>query len=130
VPGGGRGKGELKVLKIPKKDIKVKLSIKKIEQITKKYNWVNQQSLYRHFSKHSTDFGVKTIGEYAQMASNFFQKSKIEKFSTKIDPDGIIRVYDPKTNTLGVFGPDEKTRSFFKPIEGRAYWDRQRGTLR
>ena len=37
------------------------------------------------------------------------------KVPTKVDADGVIRMYDPTTNTFGAYGPDGITRSYFKP---------------
>jgi hypothetical protein len=34
------------------------------------------------------------------MASDFFQRSQAEKLPTKIDQDGVIRVFDPGTGHL------------------------------
>lgn len=89
-------------------------------------SWGNANTLERHFRDHGADFGAKTADEYARMASEFFQRGQRERLSTKIDADGIIRVFDPKTNTFGSFNPDGTTRTFFKP-SSPTYWDRQPG---
>jgi len=54
---------------------------------------------------------------------------------TKIDGKGVIRVYDPETNTFGAFNPDGTTRTFFKPSPlhhkyptNLDYWHAQPGT--
>lgn len=46
----------------------------------------------------------------------------------KIDSEGVIRAYDPETNTFGAYNPDGTTRTFFKPSSGTAYWAKQPGT--
>lgn len=45
----------------------------------------------------------------------------------KTDMDGIIRVYDPETNTFGSYNSDGTTRTFFKPRGGQKYFDNQPG---
>ena len=47
----------------------------------------------------------------------------------RINSDGYIRVYDPNTNTFDVYTPDGTTKTFFKPTDGQAYFDRQRDEL-
>jgi pyocin large subunit-like protein len=47
---------------------------------------------------------------------------------TKIDPvDGVIRAYDPNTNTFGSYNPNGTTKTFYKPKRGQAYWNDQPG---
>lgn len=87
----------------------------------------NPSTLARHFRDHGADFGAKSAGDYAAQASQFFICSQVDRLPTKIDADGVIRVYDPKTNTFGSFNPDGTTKSFFKPASP-TYWDRQPGS--
>lgn len=78
-------------------------------------SWGNQKTLAKHFKDHGADFGAKNAEEYAQQASRFLQESQAQKLPTKIDADGVIRVYDPKTNTFGSYNPDGTTKTFYKP---------------
>jgi hypothetical protein len=89
--------------------------------------WGDAKTLERHFRDHGTDFGAKTAEEYAEGASRFFQRSQAESLPTKIDADGVIRVYDPASNTFGAYNPNGTTRTFFKPTSP-TYWERQPGT--
>jgi hypothetical protein len=49
------------------------------------------------------------------MASRFLQESQAAGLPTKIDAKGMIRVYDPKTNTFGSYNPNGTTATFYKP---------------
>ena len=89
--------------------------------------WGKPKTLADHFARHGTDFGVRTADDYAEMASGFLRRSQAERLPTKIDPQGVIRVYDPKTNTFGAFNPNGTTRTFYKPTRGEAYWADQPG---
>jgi RHS repeat-associated protein len=89
-------------------------------------SWGNLASLTRHFRDHGSDFGSTSAREYARQASEFLQRSQQEGMPTKIDKDGIIRVYDPQTNTFGAYNADGTTRTLFKPTSP-TYWDRQPG---
>ena len=77
--------------------------------------WGRAETLADHFGRHGVDFGAKTADEYASMASRFLQESQAAKLPTKIDRQGVIRVFDPKTGTFGSFNPNGTTRTFFKP---------------
>jgi len=89
-------------------------------------HWGNPKTLARHFRDHGADFGAKSADDYARQASDFFRRSQADRLPTKIDADGVIRVYDPRTNTFGSFNPDGTTRTFFKPTSP-TYFDRQPG---
>jgi pyocin large subunit-like protein len=90
--------------------------------------WGRADTLDDHFRRHGSDFGARSAGEYADIASQFFQRSQRERLPTKIDADGVIRVYDPATNTFGAFNPDGTTRTLFKPTR-TDYWSRQPGDV-
>jgi hypothetical protein len=94
-------------------------------EIAKGARWGRPETLIDHFRRHGADFGAKTPGEYAEMASVFFVRAQREQLPKKIAPDGTIRIYDRKTNTFGAYNPDGTTKTFFKPKEGQKYWNRQ-----
>jgi hypothetical protein len=89
--------------------------------------WGRPDTLVDHFRRHGADFGARTAEEYAEAASSFLRRSQAERLPTKIDPEGIIRIYDPRTNTFGAYNPSGTTRTFFKPKRGEAYWADQVG---
>jgi RHS repeat-associated protein len=90
--------------------------------------WGNASTLERHFADHGADFGATSADEYANQASQFFQDSQAQGLPTKIDANGVIRVYDPVNNIFGAFNPNGTTRTFFKPTSP-TYFQRQPGTL-
>jgi pyocin large subunit-like protein len=80
-----------------------------------------------YFRDHGQDFGAGSQEEYARLASLFLQDAPRRNLPMKIDKDGIIRIYDPTTNTFGAYNPNGTTRTFFKPEEGINYCLRQHG---
>ncbi|WP_344609657.1 hypothetical protein [Sporichthya brevicatena] len=90
-------------------------------------SWGNANSLARHFRDHGADFGATSAEDYASQASQFFQRGLQGGLPTKVDADGVIRVYDPSSNTFGAFNPPGTTRTFFKPTSP-GYWSRQPGS--
>jgi len=89
--------------------------------------WGNQRTLARHFRDHGADFGARSADEYADLAADALRTSQVERWPTKIDSDGVIRIYDPNTNTFGAFNPDGTAKTLFKPQRGSDYWDDQPG---
>jgi RHS repeat-associated protein len=90
-------------------------------------HWGNPETLAPHFKKHGKDFGAKSADDYARQASEFLRRSQAERLPTKIDNTGVIRAYDPKTNTFGSYNADGTAITFYKPTS-RTYFDRQPGS--
>lgn len=91
----------------------------------KDYHWAHKDTLDDHFKRHGGDFSAGDAEDYARMANEFYLSR--DSFEVKIGEDGISRVYDPKTNTFGAYNKNGSTRTFFKPSDGQAYFDRQPG---
>jgi RHS repeat-associated protein len=96
--------------------------------------WGRAETLAEHFADHGAGIGAKTAAEYAEKASNFLIRSQLQRLPTKIDRSGIIRVYDPATNTFGAYNQNGTTRTFYRPdpsLHGYPtnldYWNAQRG---
>jgi pyocin large subunit-like protein len=89
-------------------------------------SWGNSDSLAGHFAAHGADFGASSAEDYANQASEFFQRGIQENMPIKIDEEGVIRIYDSETNTFGAYNPSGTTRTFFNPTSP-TYWLRQPG---
>ncbi|MHB1597050.1 MAG: polymorphic toxin-type HINT domain-containing protein [Streptosporangiaceae bacterium] len=89
-------------------------------------SWGNPDSLAGHFAAHGADFGASSAEDYANQASEFFHRGLQENMPIKIDEEGVIRIYDPQTNTFGAYNPSGTTRTFFQPTSP-TYWLRQPG---
>jgi RHS repeat-associated protein len=97
-------------------------------------SWGRPETLADHFARHGADFGATSAEDYAQQASLFLQDSQARGLPTKIDSKGIIRIYDPETNSFGVYNANGKTASFYKPNPAEHgcptnldYWNKQKG---
>ncbi|SDO66699.1 RHS repeat-associated core domain-containing protein [Nakamurella panacisegetis] len=91
-------------------------------------SWANAKTLDDHYSRHGADFGATSPADYANQASEFFQRGLQGSLPTKISSDGTIRIYDPSTNSFGSYGPGGMTKTYFKPTSSD-YWSRQPGVL-
>jgi pyocin large subunit-like protein len=87
--------------------------------------WGNPASLPDHFARHGADFGARNAEDYARMASQFLQRAKAEGLPAKID-GSVMRVFDYRSGTFGVYNRDGTTKTFFKP-GNRDYFERQPG---
>ncbi len=90
--------------------------------------WGNPSSLPDHFARHGADFGATSPEDYARKAAEFLQRAKTEGLPAKLDPDGTLRVFDPKSGAFAAYNRNGTTKTFFKP--GRpGYFERQPGRL-
>lgn len=103
-------------------------------EIAARDSWGNPKTLADHFQRHGGDFGARTADDYAQQASGFLQRGVRGGAQVKVDSRGVIRVYDPRTNTFGAYNANGTTRTFYKPdprVHGyptnQAYFDAQAG---
>ena len=107
-----------------------------VVRLTPEESWGNLSRLDDHFGRHGADFGATSAADYANQASDFFQNGLQRGLPTKVDPsNGVIRIYDPVTNTFGSYNPNGTTATFFKPnpeIHGFStnleYWISQPGS--
>lgn len=90
--------------------------------------WGHLASLRDHFERHGADFKAANPDDYARMAWEFRQRAKREHLPVKVDSEGVIRIFDPKTGAFAAYNPNGTTRTFFKP-GSRDYFDRQPGKL-
>ena len=90
--------------------------------------WGLPHKLPDHFNRHAQAFGACSPDEYVALASKFLERARTEGLPMKVSPDGVVRVYDPATNTFGSYNPDGTTRTFFKPTSP-TFWNRQPGKL-
>jgi len=77
--------------------------------------WGDLSSLPDHFARHGRDFGAVSAEQYAQKAWEFLQRAINEGLPAKIDEDGVIRVYEPKTKSFASYNKYGRTKTFFKP---------------
>ena len=88
--------------------------------------WGNISSLPDHFARHGGDFGAKSQDDYAAQAWRFRERAVTERLPMKLDTDGTVRVFDPKTRAFAAFNRDGTAKTFFRP-DSTSYWQRQPG---
>ena len=88
--------------------------------------WGSLSSLPDHYARHGADFGAKNSDDYARMAWEFRQRAETEHWQSKVDPTGVMRIFDRRTGSFGAYNRDGTTKTFFKP-KSPDYFDRQPG---
>ncbi len=86
--------------------------------------FASEKHLIKHFAKHGSEMGLKSMGEYLQAAKSLFSKSgtNILKHTSK---EGTSFVYDAAKNEFGVLSKSGKIETFFKPERGIEYFKEQ-----
>jgi hypothetical protein len=88
--------------------------------------WGNLGSLQDHFARHGADFGAKSPDDYAAQAWRFRERAVAERLPMKLDTDGTVRAFDPKTRAFAAFNRDGTAKTYFRP-DNPSYWQRQPG---
>lgn len=88
--------------------------------------WGNISSLQDHFDRHGGDFGAKSPDDYAAQAWRFRERAASERLQMKLDTDGTVRVFDPKTRAFAAYNRDGTAKTYFRP-DNPSYWQRQPG---
>ncbi len=89
-------------------------------------SWGQIASLQDHFERHGGDFNAKSPEDYARLAWEFLQRAKSGALLMKVDDEGVLRVFDPKSRSFAAYSRNGTTKTFFKP--GSAdYYERQPG---
>lgn len=86
--------------------------------------WNNTNTLMDHLKRHAKDFGIKTTEEYVRKASEFWEYAKNNKLPmVEYKKGGNIGVYDPKTNTFGIYTQDGKAKTLYKPARPNYFYN-------
>lgn len=88
--------------------------------------WGSLGSLQDHFDRHGGDFGAKSPDDYAAQAWRFRERAAAERLPMKLDTDGTVRVFDPKTRAFAAYNRDGTAKTYFRP-DSATYWQRQPG---
>jgi len=81
--------------------------------------------LAEHYRKHGAEFGGIGATEYLARAQGLRDRPAGGDIREAVRPDGVITRFDRRTGDFLAFDPDGTIRTFFRPNEGEAYFDRQ-----
>lgn len=90
------------------------------------YNFANQEALNDHFQKHGYEFGYTSAEQYLQGAIRVIGNPSALK---RTQADGDYAYYLQSTNEFVVVSPTGTIRTYFKPDDGIAYFNRQQVSI-
>ena len=94
------------------------------------FNW-NDASFYtetkfaRHADRHMAEFGYLSREEYLDGARKLLSSDISEAVEGFTGKDGFVFRYDVESNALAIGHPGGSISTYFKPTEGREYWNDQ-----
>ena len=87
------------------------------------YEFYDEEHLQEHFEKHRDEFDYSSAEEYEKGANRVIYTFGVLHKKEKEDNDDIY--YRVNTNELVIVSSDGYIRTYFKPEDGMAYYDRQ-----
>lgn len=87
------------------------------------YSFFSEDALNSHFQKHGYEFGYTTKEQYLQGAIKVIENPASLKRVEKEDGDYVY--YLQSTNEIVFVSPTGTIRTYFKPTDGIAYFNRQ-----
>jgi pyocin large subunit-like protein len=86
----------------------------------------SRQQLEDHFDKHGREFGRITIDQYLKLAQDLRDAPVGGPIVERVrQSDEVITRFDRKSGAFIAFNSDGTIRTFFKPDDGEAYFNRQ-----
>lgn len=93
-------------------------------RIKNPYNWRDITTLADHTYRHAGEFGLPyNEMTYSKKANSHYTNRKNTGYEYFLGTDGNTRVYQASSNSFGSYDSNGKTRTYFKPSRGKAYWE-------
>ena len=92
---------------------------------SKNRKYTADDNAHYHFSKHGSEFGAKSYADYMAVVHGFIHNPPPGTQSLKRS-NGDTLYYDPKQNIFAVATKAGAPRTFFRPDNGQAYWQKQK----
>jgi hypothetical protein len=85
----------------------------------------DRSRLAEHYLKHGAEFGDITEAEYLHRAQALRDRPATREIREAVRRDGAITRFDRRAGEFLAFEQDLTIRTFFRPNDGEAYFDRQ-----
>lgn len=93
--------------------------------VKKSAGFASAQALNNHFGKHGQDFGDVTVEQYLALARELRDAPEGDSILEAVRDDSVITRFDKKTGSFIAFDVNGTIKTFFKPNDGVAYFERQ-----
>ena len=87
----------------------------------------SQARLDDHYVKHGHEFGSITKAQYLAMAQDLRDASLSSTVLQALQADGSLSRFDRRTQAFLAYNADLTIRTFFRPNDGEAYFQRAAG---
>lgn len=87
--------------------------------------FVSRQRLEEHFEKHGREFGAIDLQEYLRRAQELRDRAVGGEVLELVRDDGVVTRFDERSGAFVAFNRDKTIRTFFRPADGRRYFERQ-----
>ena len=87
--------------------------------------FASQQKLVDHYRKHGREFGSITMDQYLQKAQELRDRPAGGPILESGRPDGVVTRFDRSSGDFIAFNRNGVIRTYFRPADGEAYYQRQ-----
>lgn len=88
--------------------------------------FASRQKQVEHYRKHGREFGSITMAEYLRQAQDLRDREAGGDILENIRADGVVTRFDRTSGAFIAFNPDRTIRTYFRPNDGEAYFQRQK----
>lgn len=86
----------------------------------------NRERLLEHFRKHGREFGVKKAADYLRLAQILRDRPRSDDVLEFVRNDAVTSKFDRASGAFVAYNSDGTLRTFFRPNDGEAYFERQK----
>jgi pyocin large subunit-like protein len=87
--------------------------------------FASRQKLVDHYQKHGREFGTITVEQYLNKAQELRDRPTGGAILETARPDGTVTRFDRESGDFIAFSRDGTIRTYFRPTDGEAYYQRQ-----
>lgn len=86
----------------------------------------NRARLLEHFRKHGREFRVKQSADYLRLAQTLRDRARSDDVLEFVRNDAVTCKFDRASGAFVAYNSDGTLRTFFRPNDGEAYFERQK----
>lgn len=86
----------------------------------------NRERLMEHFRKHGREFGAKKAADYLRLAQRLRDRPRSDDVLEFVRNDAVTCKFDRASGAFVAYNSDGTLRTFFRPNDGEAYFERQK----
>jgi len=86
----------------------------------------SRERLVEHFRKHGREFRVKRADDYLRLAQILRDRPKSDDVLVFVRNDAVTCKFDRASGAFVAYNSDGTLRTFFRPNDGEAYFERQK----